>query len=74
MRGKLLPALAAGFWIAGLVLGIVGLNIHSDAGSWLSVTGNILFFLGLALEGVFWVRRRGESSGKEKGQENESSV
>ncbi len=67
MQGKLLPILGAAFWIAGLVLSIVGLNIHSETGSWLSVSGNILFFLGLALEGVWWLRSRKESSpGKEE--------
>ncbi len=58
MKGKMLPALGAGFWILGLILFLVGLNIHTDAGSWLTVIGSIAFLLGLGLEGVIWFRRR----------------
>ncbi len=60
MNGKLLPALGAGFWILGLTLSILGLNISAPTGSWLSVIGNILFLAGLCLEGIWWFRRRRE--------------
>ena len=36
-------------WIAGLVLSIVGMNIHTDTGSLVSVIGNILFLVGLGI-------------------------
>lgn len=65
MSGKLLPALGASLWILGLVMSIVGLNIHTPTGSWISVVGNIAFLVGLGLEGVWWVRRRKDA--KEKG-------
>ena len=40
MNEKLLPVLGAGLWILGLILSIVGLNIHSATGTWISVIGN----------------------------------
>ena len=58
MKGKLLPALGAGCWILGLILFLVGLNLHTDTGSWLTVLGSIAFLLGLGLEGVIWFSRR----------------
>lgn len=58
MSEKLLPVLGASLWILGLVLSIVGLNIHSATGTWISVIGNIAFLVGLGLEGIHWVRRR----------------
>ena len=70
MKEKLLPALGAGLWIAGLILAITGLNIRSDAGQWMSVTGNIAFLAGLGLEGVWWLRRRKDrqEQGREEAQ------
>jgi len=41
-------------WIVGLVMSIVGLNMEGNTGSWVSVIGNILFFVGVALGGVAW--------------------
>ena len=33
---------------------IIGLNIQTDTGRWISVIGNITFLIGLALQGVVW--------------------
>ena len=52
--------IGAGCWILGLMLAIVGLNIRTDAGSWMTVTGQILFLVGLMIEGVIWFRRKKE--------------
>ena len=60
MKGKKLPLIGAGLWIVGLVLFLVGLNVKTDAGSWMSVIGNICFFLGLGIEGVYWMKSRKE--------------
>ncbi|MCR4875561.1 MAG: hypothetical protein K5922_00145 [Clostridiales bacterium] len=57
MKEKLLPALGAGLWILGLVLSIVGLNIHTPTGSWISVVGNVTFLVGLGLEGIWYYQR-----------------
>lgn len=51
---KTLKILASLFWIIGLVVSIVGLNIKTDTGRWMSVIGNIIFLIGLALQGVVW--------------------
>ena len=51
---KTLKILASLFWIIGLAVSIVGLNIQTDTGRWMSVIGNITFLIGLALQGVVW--------------------
>ena len=45
-------------WLAGLAAFIAGLNIKSDTGKWLSVGGQIVFLVGLGLEGVLYYRRQ----------------
>ena len=53
-------------WIAGLVLSIVGMNIHTDTGSLVSVIGNILFLVGLGIVGAAWLMaRRNDGAAKE---------
>ena len=64
-KENLLPLLGACLWIVGLILSIVGMNIHSGTGSWMSVIGNILFLVGLGIEGVVWFRKRDEKARKE---------
>ena len=51
---KTMKVLASLFWIFGLIATIVGLNIKTDTGRWISVIGNITFLIGLALQGVVW--------------------
>ena len=67
MNGKLLPALGAGLWILGLVMSIVGLNIRTPRGTWISVIGNITFLVGLGLEGVWWLKKK-KSSDSDSGR------
>ena len=64
---KRLAALGAGFWILGLVLFVLGLNISGTAGQWMTVIGSIVFLIGLGLEGILWLkgRRKQEESGKD---------
>ena len=64
MKGRMIPVLGASFWILGLVLFIVGLNISEPAGSWFTVSGSVLFLAGLALEGVYWLKR--DKDGEDK--------
>ncbi|MBR2822318.1 MAG: hypothetical protein IKE24_01315 [Clostridia bacterium] len=66
MKEKKLPLTGAVLWILGLALFLIGLNIHSDVGSWLSVIGNICFFVGLGIEGVVWMRNRRSASGEDQ--------
>lgn len=51
---KTLKVLASLFWILGLAATIIGLNIKTDTGKWISTIGNITFLVGLALQGVVW--------------------
>ena len=51
-------------WIAGLVMSIVGMNIHTDTGSLIAVTGNILFLVGLGIVGAAWLIARKKEEGK----------
>ena len=51
---KTLKVLASLFWILGLAATIIGLNIKTDTGKWVSTIGNITFLVGLALQGVVW--------------------
>ena len=70
---KTLKILASLFWIIGLVVSIVGLNIKTDTGRWMSVAGNITFLVGLALKGVVWaLMSRNKKSPEEESSEPES--
>ena len=62
---KRLAALGAGFWILGLVLFVLGLNIPGTAGQWMTVIGSIAFLTGLGLEGIWWFRGRREQEEKD---------
>ena len=66
MKGRLLPITGAALWILGLILFLIGLNIHTKAGSWMNVIGSAAFFIGLALEGVWWARGRKEKQDQEQ--------
>ncbi len=69
---KRIMVIGAVCWILGLVMTIVGMNVEGTTGQWISVIGNILFLLGLLLEGVCWFRsRRGEEGEKQKTPEKE---
>ena len=71
---KTLKILASVFWIVGLTATIVGLNIKTGAGQWISTAGNFTFLVGLALQGVVWAlasRNEKSSAGAEpKSEEN----
>ena len=71
---KTLKILASLFWIIGLVVSIVGLNIKTDTGRWISVAGNITFLIGLALQGVVWaLMYRNKKSPAEAEPKNEET-
>lgn len=42
-------------WVVGLAASIVGINLEGNAGQWISVIGNILFFIGLGIVGAAWL-------------------
>ena len=53
-------------WIVGLILSIVGMNVHTDTGSLVSVIGNILFLNGLGIVGAAWLMARKKDGGKQE--------
>ena len=70
---KTLKVLAALFWILGLATTIIGLNIKTDTGKWVSTIGNITFLVGLALQGVVWaLMSRNKKSPEEESSEPEN--
>ncbi len=68
MKNRRLLVVGAALWILGLGMTIAGLNIPGNAGKWIGVIGNVLFLIGLMLEGVCWfrVRRSAEDEAEEK--------
>ncbi len=70
---KTLKVLASLFWILGLTATIIGLNIKTDTGKWVSTIGNITFLVGLALQGVVWaLMSRNKKSPEEESSKPES--
>ncbi len=45
-------------WIAGLVMSIVGMNLHTDTGRLIAIIGNIVFLVGLGIFGAAWLMAR----------------
>ncbi len=70
---KRIMVIGAVCWILGLVMTIVGMNLEGATGQWISVIGNILFMLGLLLEGVCWFRARrgGEETGQQEAEKEQ---
>ena len=49
-------------WLGGLAAAIIGMNIDSEAGKWLTIGGNGAFLIGLALAGVVWALKSKEQN------------
>ena len=49
------------FWIVGLIVFIVGMNINSNVRESMMTLGSIVFLVGLAINGVVWVKKKSES-------------
>ena len=49
------------FWIVGLIVFIVGMNINSNVREPMMTLGSIVFLVGLAINGVVWVKKKSES-------------
>ncbi len=60
-------------WIAGLAMTLIGMNLNSPSGQWISITGNILFFIGLALVGAAWMMNRKKAEQEEAIQNAETN-
>ena len=59
-----LTVIAAVLWLAGLAAFIIGLNVKTDAGKWLTVAGQVAFLSGLGMEGVLYVQKHKNDSQK----------
>lgn len=60
-------------WIAGLAMTLIGMNLNSPSGQWISITGNILFFIGLALVGAAWMMNRKKAEQEDATQNAETN-
>ena len=49
------------FWIAGLIVFIVGMNINSNVREPMMTAGSLVFLVGLAINGVVWAKKKSES-------------
>ena len=49
------------FWIVGLIVFIVGMNINSNVREPMMTLGSIIFLVGLGINGVVWVKKKSES-------------
>ena len=49
------------FWIVGLIVFIVGMNINSNVREPMMTLGSIVFLVGLAINGVVWAKKKSES-------------
>ena len=56
-------------WVVGLAASILGINLEGTTGQWISVIGNILFFIGLGIVGAAWLKARNTDSRDEKREE-----
>jgi len=59
-------------WIAGLVLFIVGLNLHGDSGRWMEIIGSIAFLVGLGIIGALRLKQRSHSEQEKEHPESRS--
>ncbi len=50
------------FWIVGLIVFIVGMNINSSIRETMMTLGSIVFLMGLAINGVVWAKRKNDEN------------
>lgn len=49
-------------WIIGLAASIIGMNLQGDSGKWVSISGNIVFLIGLGITGAIWFKKKKDES------------
>ena len=58
-------------WIAGLAVFFIGTFMDGQTKEWMTVIGNIVFFIGLGIVGVLWAKKKfGEKEKEEKDEKN----
>ena len=50
------------FWIVGLIVFIVGMNINSSIRETMMTLGSVVFLMGLAINGVVWAKRKNDEN------------
>ena len=50
------------FWIVGLIVFIVGMNLNSNVREPMMTLGSIVFLVGLAINGDVWVKRKNDEN------------
>ena len=50
------------FWIAGLVVFIVGINLTGNTREQMMTLGSIIFMIGLGLYAVVWLKRKNDEN------------
>jgi Mg2+ and Co2+ transporter CorA len=58
---KKLTVIGCTMWIIGLAASIIGMNLTGAAKSWVSITGNVVFLIGLGITGFVWLKKREEN-------------
>ena len=53
-------------WIIGMAAFIIGMNLEGDVKEWMSVGGSIAFFIGLAIVGAVWMKKKKDEDKKEE--------
>ena len=53
-------------WIIGMAAFIIGMNLEGDVKEWMSVGGSIVFFIGLAIVGAVWMKKKKDEDKKEE--------
>ena len=49
------------FWIVGLIVFIVGMNINSSIRETLMTAGSLVFIIGLGLSAIVWIKKKCDS-------------
>ena len=52
-------------WIAGLAASIIGMNLKGPEKGWVSIVGNVVFFVGLGIMGFVWMKRKKDEEEKD---------
>ena len=55
-------------WVVGLAASILGINLEGTTGQWISIIGNILFFIGLGIVGAARLMAQ-KNEGRDSNQE-----
>ena len=55
---KKMTVIGCTMWIIGLAASIIGLNLSGEAKNWVTIIGNVVFFIGLGITGYVFLKKR----------------